>query len=668
MSDPPTAGGPVTVDRLAEWSRRLAADPSWVVYGGGNSSMKGEFTDPMGHRHQVLWVKGSGVDMRSAAPADFPMLDLAQLQELGAVEALDEQVVSALVERTVLQPSRRRPSIETLLHALVPHAFVFHVHADAICALANHADGKRAVAEVLGDRFAFLGWVRPGLTLAQEVARLVERDGVVLAHHGLVTWAEDPERCYAATARAISAAQSYLGSLTRPPAPAGAAELTDAEVQRLLLALRGRLSQRVHQVLVVDSQMRAISDRGDVSAIVQAGVSSADHMLWTGPWSCAISDPRNPQSVVADIDGYEAAYDAYLGRHGMEPGGGAGALGDRQPRVLLVPGLGGVATGPSEQVARRRAEVALHTHTSAAMTLQAFGGVEPLSEATVLDWDRFPPEVAKLKDGPAVGRLAGRVFIVTGAASGIGRAVALVLSREGASVVGADIQGEQLLGLVEEVRAGGDPEPASVVGDLTDEAVISQVVGTAVRRFGGLDGAVLNAGIGVAGRLEDLSATEWRRALEVNLTSAFLLTREALRVLRTQGIGGSLVYVASKNAFGPGAGFGAYSVAKAGMIQLMRIAALEAGEAGIRANAVNPDAVFDNSHFWGGGLGRDRAAAHGVPESELADFYAARNLLHRPVTTSDVAATIAFLLSDDSSRTTGGVIPVDGGVASAFPR
>lgn len=335
---------------------------------------------------------------------------------------------------------------------------------------------------------------------------------------------------------------------------------------------------------------------------------------------------------------------------------------------LLVPGLGGITAGTTEQLACRRAEVALHTHTSTVMTLEAFGQVEPLDEATVLDWAQFPPEVAKLKDGPSPGRMEGRVFVVTGAASGIGRAVARKLAREGASVVAADVQGELLLGLAEEVRGADDPEPATAVGDLTDETVISRVVATAISRYGGLDGAVVNAGIGVAGRLEDLSTEAWRRALEVNLNAAFLLTREVLRVLRTQGLGGSLVYVASKNALGPGAGFGAYSVSKAGMVQLMRIAALEGGELGIRANAVNPDAVFGNSRFWAGGLGRDRAVAHGVPESDLAGFYAARNLLHRQVTTADVAATVAFLLSDDSSRTTGSVIPVDGGVAAAFPR
>jgi NAD(P)-dependent dehydrogenase (short-subunit alcohol dehydrogenase family) len=193
-------------------------------------------------------------------------------------------------------------------------------------------------------------------------------------------------------------------------------------------------------------------------------------------------------------------------------------------------------------------------------------------------------------------------------------------------------------------------------------------VATAVREFGGLDGVVPNAGIGVTGTVTELTLDQWNAALRINLSSAFLLTRESMKALQTQGIGGSLVYVASKNAFGPGAGFGAYSVSKAGMVQLMRIAALEGGRHGIRANAVNPDAVFDNSRLWDDGLREERAAAHGIKPEELEDFYASRNILHRQVTTSDVAASVAFLLSDQSSRTTGTVLAVDGGVAAAFPR
>ena len=255
-----------------------------------------------------------------------------------------------------------------------------------------------------------------------------------------------------------------------------------------------------------------------------------------------------------------------------------------------------------------------------------------------------------------------------GAGSGIGRGIALELGRLGASVTLADVDRKGLDEVVAEFAAHKSPEPLTLLGDQSDETTVQRTVGETIAHFGGLDGVVINAGIGVSDSLEDLTADKWRRGLEINLTSAFLLTKEALGALRKQGMGGSLVYIASKNAFAPGAGFGGYSVTKAGMLQLMRITALEAGSAGIRANAINPDAVFDHSKLWEGGVREQRAAAHGVAPENLEDFYASRNLLKARVRSVDVAQTVSFLLSDDSSRTTGTVIAVDGGVAAAFPR
>jgi NAD(P)-dependent dehydrogenase (short-subunit alcohol dehydrogenase family) len=277
-------------------------------------------------------------------------------------------------------------------------------------------------------------------------------------------------------------------------------------------------------------------------------------------------------------------------------------------------------------------------------------------------------ELFKLSLKPQELEFSGHVFVVTGAASGIGRGIALDLAAKGASLVVADLDAAGLGVLAETIGADGLAAPVVVAGDQSDSEVVNETVESAVRAFGGLDGIVINAGIGMTGTLEELTLDQWTATMRINLSSAFLLTQAGMRAMRAQGKGGSLVYVASKNAFGPGAGFGAYSVSKAGMVQLMRIAALEGGAAGIRANAVNPDAVFDNSRLWDGGLREERAAAHGIKPEELEDFYASRNLLHRRVTTSDVAQSVSFLLSDQSSRTTGCVIPVDGGVANAFPR
>jgi NAD(P)-dependent dehydrogenase (short-subunit alcohol dehydrogenase family) len=246
--------------------------------------------------------------------------------------------------------------------------------------------------------------------------------------------------------------------------------------------------------------------------------------------------------------------------------------------------------------------------------------------------------------------------------------VSIRLAELGASVVLADLDAAGLEEVGTRLREDHGSDSVAVVGDQTDGAVVHQTIQSAIDTFGGIDGVVLNAGIALAGRLEELSRETWEKALQVNLTSAFLLTQESLRAMTNQGMGGSLVFMASKNAFAPGEGFGAYSVTKAGLVQMMRIAAIEGGAAGIRSNALNPDAIFDNSQLWSGGIREERAAAHGIAPDELEEFYAKRNILHRNVRAADVAAAVEFLLSDASSRTTGAVIPVDGGVVGGFPR
>ena len=661
---------PEALQQLVDRSNLIGDDMSLVVYGGGNTSSKGQVKDHLGRLQEVMWVKGSGADMRGSIVSDYPGLRISELLALRNMDELTDEQMTDFVTRALMDPSARRPSIETLLHAFLPFKHIDHVHADAICALTNHADGKRITAEALGEGFAYVDWMRPGFELSKIVGDLANYDGVVLAHHGLVNWAEDSDACLARTREIVAKAQNFVSEYNIPAGPpARHDDLDDDEIRTLLLRLRGSVSREQRRIVRVDDRLRDVADHPQLDAIVAGSVSSADHMLRIKPLSLALSDQAREQEngIREAVDTYRAGYDTYVERNlDLMPEGFSGH--DSHPRVVMVPGLGAITTGINQAEAKVAADIALHTHTVAATVLDTFGPPEPLPEAETFRFDYWPMELYKLSLKPAPKEFAGRVVAVTGAGSGIGRGIAMHLAANGASLVLADLDMDSLEGVGAEITGAGGAEPRLVGGDQSDPLVVSSTIQCAIDSFGGIDGIVPNAGIGVPGNLDDLTLEQWELGLRVNLTSAFLLTQEAIRAFKIQGIGGAIAYVASKNAFGPGAGFGAYSASKAGMIQLMRIAAIEGGKFGIRANAVNPDAVFDNSKLWEGGVREERAAAHGIAPDELEDFYAARNLLNRRVTTVDVASSVAFLLSEKASRTTGCVITVDGGVSAAFPR
>ena len=650
------------LEELVKRSQALGGDQNLVVYGGGNTSSKGEITDHIGRLRSVLWVKGSGADMAFAVAKDYPALYLEELRALSQFNNLDDETMVDYVTRALVDSTSRRPSIETLLHAFLPAKHIDHIHADAICTLTNHPKGEIAVKEVFGDSFAYVDWKRPGFELSRIVSELKDYDGIVLAHHGLVVWDEDSELCYRKNLDAIEKSEKYLDSLTRRPESKFVhQDVPVKELNELLLKLRGSLKKK--QVLRVDSRLEEVASRADLSKILSAGVSSADHMLRIRPKSAGVTlgDPST------GIEQYREDYRKYFEANKNLIPDGYTSQGE-DPKVILIPKVGAVTVGANLDEGKMLADIATHTHSVAARVLDAFGEVEALPDSEIFGFEYWPMELFKLKNRPAPERFTGHIFIVTGAGSGIGRGIALELGRLGANLTLADLDKGGLDEVKAQFKSLNYLDPLLIIGDQSDETTVGRTVSESISHFGGIDGVVINAGIAVSDNLESLTSEKWRTGIEVNLSSAFLMTKEVTTAIKTQGMGGSIVYIASKNAFAPGAGFGGYSVTKAGMLQLMRIAAIENGASGIRANAINPDAIFDNSKLWEGGVREQRAAAHDVRPEELEDFYASRNILKTHVRSVDVAKAVAFLLSDESSRTTGTVIAVDGGVSAAFPR
>jgi rhamnulose-1-phosphate aldolase/alcohol dehydrogenase len=647
------------LDLVVYRSRLIGSDPDLVVWGGGNTSVKTDELDFRGRLRRVLRIKGSGTDLKSIDRSGFPGIFLDDILPLLDRQAMTDEEMVAYLEHCMVEPGGRRPSIETLLHGFLEATHVDHVHADAIVALTNTEHGENIVHEVFGAEVAAIPYRRPGFELSKQVLEASRRHvAVVLLNHGLVTWADTAEESYRTTIDMVAKAENYLyGHAEGRPALAGARR-PPPDTESLLVSLRRRLGGRILH-LDTGEETVAIANRPDLRELAGAGPATADHVLRIRTWACVL-DRDGP---AREVDEYERRYRDFFQRY---VGSEQLQMLDPLPKVFLVPGLGMITAGKDAADAHVTADVAYHTLRVAALGKDAHGSYKSLDEEDLFHVDYWPLELYKLSLAPLPKELEGQVVVVTGAGSGIGRAVSRKLAASGAHLALFDINQE---GLQETESQLSDRERVLCIAvDVTDGDAVCAAMRQTVLTFGGFDSLVSNAGIAAAGNLTELSADQWRNSLEVNATSHFLMTKEVMKVLEMQGLGGSLVFVASKNAFGPGAGFGAYSAAKAAEVQLARIAALEGGAHGIRANVVNPDAVFQDSKLWSDEVRRERAEAHGVPVEELEEFYAQRNVLKTTVTADDVAEAVFFLLSDRSRATTGTVITVDGGVPAAFPR
>ena len=668
------------LDALVRFSRRVGADPSLVLRGGGNTSLKTDEADVLGRPLRVLRVKGSGSDLASIRRSDFAGVRLDDVLPLFERADMSDEEMVAYLARCLTDPASPRPSIETLLHAFVPAASVFHSHADALLALVNTPDPERVLDDALGAAVLRVPYRRPGFLLSREVGEAVrahpDAPGLVLLNHGLVTWGDTPEEAYARHLELVARAREYVEarSAERVFVADARLRLDDGERRRAAAALapviRGALGGKRRVVARYTDAPEVLEFVGSprARAASAAGAATPDHILTTRrlPLWVEVDDPADAEGLAARfreaLERWRSDYLAYVERWRTdEP-----AL-EPAPRVVLVPGVGMWTLGPTPRAAVLARDIYLHT-VGIMAGAEALGGYRSLPEGDGFRAEYWPLELYKLTLAPPERELAGRVALVTGAAGALGRATALRLAAAGALVVATDLGSAAVESLAAEiVEREGAGAALALPLDVTSERDLDAVLERAALEFGGVDVVVSNAGVAHCAPIEALELADWERSLAVNATGHFLVTRAALRLLRRQGTGGSLVFVATKNVTAPGKDFAAYSASKAAEAQLARVAAIEGGPIGVRANLVNPDAIFEGSGLWAE-IGPERARAHGIAPEALGGFYRARTLLDVEVRAEDVAEAVLFLAGDRSSRTTGCMLPVDGGVREAFPR
>jgi rhamnose utilization protein RhaD (predicted bifunctional aldolase and dehydrogenase)/NAD(P)-dependent dehydrogenase (short-subunit alcohol dehydrogenase family) len=639
-------GGPI--GECVYCTRLIGADPALVLHGGGNSSVKAPVTDVAGHTVDAIHVKGSGWDMATIQAAGLTPLRLASLHDLlGLAELSDPDMVRGL-GAAKLDPGAPNPSVESLLHAYLPHRAVQHSHADTIINLTNLADGDAVVREVFGDRVVVVPYVMPGFDLARKVREVWPSQshagtiGMVLLNHGLFTFGDDSATAYRRHVELISAAETWLEANAPvapeapPAAPARPAMAELAELRRLMSEVAGR-------PLVVrrDASAEAVrfAGRPDVADLATRGPLTPDHVIRT----------KRVPLVGRDVERFAADYRAYVERNRSRARTAITPL-DAAPRVVVDPEWGVLTAGPTVDDARIAADIYRHTIPVLERAEDHLGGYVALPEEDLFDLEYWDLEQAKLAKAGTPPRFTGMVAVITGAASGIARACAERLLADGACVVGIDVSPS----VVDAIDA---PGWLGVEADVTDAPAQRTALQAGVEAFGGIDLAVVSAGsFGAVAPIAELDAEGWRRVLALNLDAAVQLLADLHPVLARSPVGGRVVVIGSKNVPAPGQGAAAYSASKAALTQAARIAALEWASDGIRVNVVHPDAVFDTG-LWTAELLAERAARYGLSVEE----YKRRNLLGVEVTSAQVAASVASLLSDDFAATTAAQVPIDGG-------
>lgn len=671
--------------QLVYRSNLLGEDRAIVNWRGGNTSSKLPGTDVAGRPIVVLWVKGTGSDLLTIREDGFVPLRLDDLLLLEQRETMsDEEMVDYLM-RCVLKPGAPRPSIETLLHAFIPYPHVDHTHPDPVLAFCNTDEGERLTREAFGDRIAWVPYTRPGFDLAKAVLRAVRQGGealrgVFLARHGLVTWGQSHKEAYLNTLSVVNDAYAFIEERAASrPAFGGVrmSALDPSRRRRLLLAImpviRGVVSEHRRVVLHYDESPDVLEfvNSVDARSLSQVGSACPDHLvhtkhlpLWVDFDPSSEADETLRTRLPELLRKYKERYTAYLAEF-RRPGD---PEGDPYPRIILIPGVGLVSTGKDKEQAEQAAAL-YHRAIETMRGASALGRFVSLTPREAYDIEYWPLELYKLTLAPPEKELSRCVALVVGAAGGIGRATAALLASEGAHLVLADLDRAGVEQVADDLRRRyGAGRAVAVVADITDEDAVRRVFDEAVLAYGGVDAVVVSAGLAHSATVDETSLSDWQRIFGVLATGYFLVSREAFRVMKAQGTGGSIVFVTSKNALLASKSAPAYNAAKAAEQHLARSLAEDGGAYGIRVNCVAPDAVLEGSKIWSSEWREARASAYGVPVSELPEYYRQRNALKVKVRPEDVAQAVLFLVSPRSSRTTGCTITVDGGVAGAYVR
>ena len=660
-------------------SRLLGADRTLVNIYGGNTSVKEVEKDHLGRDLPVLWVKGSGSDIADITEKGFAGLKLDEVLPLFDRPSMTDEEMIAYLDRTAFETGRPRQSIETLLHAFVPAKHVDHTHPDAIISIACSPNGKDVMREIWSDRAAWVDYIRPGFTLSQQIGAAVRNNPgiecVVMGKHGLVTWGPDSKTCYENTLRIIGEAQAYLDTHAQdePYGGQAVAPVSDEDRRRLLLALlpvlRGAMAGERKAILSVDSSPDVLQFVGskDAKELSQVGAACPDHLVHTKrvplfiDWTPAEGEEALVAKAKEGVAQFKEEYKAYFDANKSE----TDKMFSPSPRVVLVPGIGMITSGADAM----GAEVSRQLYTRAIVVMKgatSLGGFVSLSASESFAIEYWPLELYKLSLKPAPKPLEGQVALVTGAASGIGKATALRLAKEGVHIVIADLNAEGGETAAKEIP--GYRRAISVGMNVTEEDAVAKAFEAAILAYGGVDIAVNNAGIASSAPIEETTLETWNRNHNILSTGYFLVAREAFRIMKRQGTGGNLVFVCSKNSVAAGKNAAAYSAAKAAELHLARCLAEEGGAAGIRVNSVLPDGVLAGSSIWDGKWRAERAATYGIAPDQLEEHYRNRTTLKVNVVPDDIAEAVAFFVSPAASKTTGGALTVDGGVPIAYVR